>query len=678
MNDPAADALPATTPAPAIVPTVLKVSVVVPTYRSGEGLDRLVASLDAQTLPATEFEVIFVDDGSPDDTYDRLLRVQATRPNVRVERIENSGWPCRPRNIGTDLAGGEYVAYMDHDDLLYPDALRAAYEFGSAHGADVVNGKEARTHDPSWAIDLYREDAGQSIGRGTQHPLIPMNPHKLYRRAFLDEHGIRFREGGRVMWEDIFFNVLVDRHARVIATLASVPYYHWYMTRGSGSKGFLRSGDEFWHWLREVLTAIDTDLAGDEHARSRDLLLAHQYRSRILGSFNGQFLRRPAAERAKILQQCRDLQRDFSLTRLDDRLSSSGRVRAALLAAGADDLLSRIATHDPGIPGWGRATAVRWVDGCLVLDLDAEWSSAAGRRHALRRDGDRIRKVLPAAYDGVLDAGVLDVTDEVHGATVEVGLRSRESRVTWMAPSSHELTVSDAPGGGVAFAATARGTVDPDALVFGRPLEDGLWDLNVRCMLAGSSTQQAMRCDLEPSAAAKDGRLRVAYTNLDGRLTMSLGRAHDVASRLLPSARDAVITRAAGGLRLTVPLQDAVADGGGAYPATVRVAPRRTLGAAVRHRLTGAEPFRDVPATLQSRDGRLVLEVALPDGWRSGRVRVGHQHPRGPRWWQVGAELTAGPEQVVPAPARIPLRERVRRAAGRARRAIRAVRNRLR
>lgn len=657
---------------------MLKVSVVVPTYRSGEGLDRLVASLDAQTLPSTEFEVIFVDDGSPDDTYDRLLRVRETRPNVRVERIENSGWPCRPRNIGTDLATGEYVAYMDHDDLLYPDALRAAYEFAKEHAADVLNGKEARTHDPSWAIDAYRADAAQTVGRSDPHALIPMNPHKLYRRAFLNEHGIRFREGGRVMWEDIFFNVLVDRHARVIATLASVPYYHWYMTRGSGSKGFLRSGDEFWHWLREVLVATETDLAGDEHAHSREILLVHQYRSRILGSFNNEFAARPAAERARIHRYCYDLQREFSLARLDDRLNSSGRVRAALLAADERTLLADVGVHDPAIPGWGRATAVRWVEGRLEVDVDAEWSSPTGRRHELRREGDRIRKVLPPAYDTLVPAALLDVTEEIEGAVLEVGLRSRSSRVTWMAPSAHMVTVADARDGTASFSATVRGTVDPDTVVFGRPLEDGIWDLNVRCTLAGSPTQQGMRSALEPSAAQHDGRLRVAYTTADGRLALSLGRVEDIVRRLLPDPERVVVDDVAGRRRLTVPLLDAVAEGHAAYPAEVSVAPPRALRAALRHRLTRTRAFRTVPATVHARDGRLVLEVTLPDGWRSGRLRLGDQHPRGPRWWDLATGLAAGPSHEAPTPARRSLRTRLRQAAGRARRAIRRVRSRLR
>ena len=86
-----------------------RVSVVIAAYQPGDGFDRVLASLDAQTLPQDEFETVVVDDGSPDDTFARLQAFASTRPNMRVERIENSGWPSRPRNIGTDLATAPYV-----------------------------------------------------------------------------------------------------------------------------------------------------------------------------------------------------------------------------------------------------------------------------------------------------------------------------------------------------------------------------------------------------------------------------------------------------------------------------------------------------------------------------------------------------------------------------------------
>ncbi|WP_434810433.1 glycosyltransferase family 2 protein [Microbacterium sp. bgisy189] len=133
------------------------VSVVIPTYRTPiSGLQRLVASLDRQTMPSEDFEVIFVDDGSPDDTHARLLAVQRSRPNVRVERIENSGWPSKPRNVGVELAEGAYIAFADHDDEFYPDALRAAHALAVANDADVVVGKESRTETPSWGLGRFQ------------------------------------------------------------------------------------------------------------------------------------------------------------------------------------------------------------------------------------------------------------------------------------------------------------------------------------------------------------------------------------------------------------------------------------------------------------------------------------------------------------------------------------------
>ena len=103
--------------------SVPKISVVVPTFNPGELLNRVVRSLETQTMPAEDFEVIFVDDGSPDDTWQQLENIRDTHSNVRIERIEHSGWPSKPRNVGLELSQGEYVLFMDHDDELYPRAL---------------------------------------------------------------------------------------------------------------------------------------------------------------------------------------------------------------------------------------------------------------------------------------------------------------------------------------------------------------------------------------------------------------------------------------------------------------------------------------------------------------------------------------------------------------------------
>ncbi|WP_052226311.1 glycosyltransferase family 2 protein [Microbacterium mangrovi] len=497
----------------------VKVSVVVATYRPGKGLDRVIRSLDRQSLPHDEWEAIFVDDGSPDDTYARLQELAASRPYMRVTQIENSGWPCRPRNIGTDLARGEYVAYMDHDDELYPDALRDGYAFAKAAGADVLNGKEARTHDPGWAVDTYREDLPQAKFLTTMHPLIPANPHKLYRRAFLNEHGIRFREGGRVVWEDIFFNVLVAKHAEVISTMASTPYYHWYVTGGSGSTTFRRSRDDWWDWLEEVIRAIDADLDADELATQRDLFRRHQYRSRLMGTFNNVYLARPASERAMLFKRAHAIQAASFPERDDVALTRNLTMRAQLLRSGDEALLESLLADDPNIPAESRVTGARWRDGSVELDVETMWVDSTGRRFRHRMQDGRIVKDLPAGYDGVFAPELLDVTDDVAGATVEIGVRSQSSRINWMVPTEARLHWLD-EGNDPDFFLTATGRIEPATAAMGKPLSRGIWHFTARGTLGGTTQHKMIPGEITPAIVLDETGSAAVYTRPDGKVVL--------------------------------------------------------------------------------------------------------------------------------------------------------------
>src|SRR3954453_12152859 len=102
---------------------MIKVSVVVPVYNPGPNMDDLVRSVLEQSLPAGEYELIFVDDGSTDGTGERLDSLAAEHANVRVEHIPNSGWPGRPRNVGLEMARAPYVYFVDNDDWLGDQAL---------------------------------------------------------------------------------------------------------------------------------------------------------------------------------------------------------------------------------------------------------------------------------------------------------------------------------------------------------------------------------------------------------------------------------------------------------------------------------------------------------------------------------------------------------------------------
>lgn len=121
----------------------VKVSVIVPVYNPGPYIEDCVASLLRQSLPADEYEVIFVDDGSTDETPARLDQLAAEEPRIQVIHQENSGWSGKPRNVGIEASQGEFVMFVDNDDYLGDEALERMYDYGVANGADVIVGKMA-------------------------------------------------------------------------------------------------------------------------------------------------------------------------------------------------------------------------------------------------------------------------------------------------------------------------------------------------------------------------------------------------------------------------------------------------------------------------------------------------------------------------------------------------------
>lgn len=95
----------------------MKVSVLIPTYNRRDYVVSAIESVLAQDF--TDHELIVVDDGSTDDTAD-LLRPYASA--IRLIRTANQG-PALARNVGMQAARGDYIAFLDSDDLYYPYKL---------------------------------------------------------------------------------------------------------------------------------------------------------------------------------------------------------------------------------------------------------------------------------------------------------------------------------------------------------------------------------------------------------------------------------------------------------------------------------------------------------------------------------------------------------------------------
>lgn len=367
----------------------VRVSVIVPVFRPGDGFDALIASLDDQTLDDGSFEVILCDDGSGEPTRARLAEVARTRPYVRVLTLPHTGWPGTPRNHGVEEARGEYVFFADQDDRLPPGALQHLCDYADQNASDVVVGRvvgDGRRIPQR----IFRRDVPQAtLG---EDPLLELlTPHKLFRTAFLREHAIRFPDG-RVRLEDHLFVMEAYFRARTVSILASEPCYVWVKEPGSASSSRIEPESYFPH-LEAVLDLVEDNVPP---GALRDTLLRHWYRGKVLKRIDApRMLRYPAEYRERFLDVVVPLaQRRFG-PGVEEGLALPLRVRSALLRADRRDELLRLAEFESALECVADVTAARWTRrGTLVLDV----------RVRVQRDGRNALSFAAAPGDDV-DAG---------------------------------------------------------------------------------------------------------------------------------------------------------------------------------------------------------------------------------------------------------------------------------
>ena len=318
---------------------VLKVSVIVPVYNPGANIDECIDSLLGQSLPSEEYELIFVDDGSTDETPARLDALAAEHDNVRVEHIPNSGWPGKPRNLGIEMARGEFVYFVDNDDWLGKGALKRMYNRALRDEADIVIGKVVG-EGKFVARSVFKRDRKDVTLEWA--PLVRLlTPHKLFRKSLLDEHGIRFPEGRRRL-EDHVFTMHAYFHARSISVLAGYPCYHWVLRETDTNASYEELEPVgYYENVREVLDLIDEHM---EPGPLRDRVRSHWYRGKMLGRVGGRnFLERAPEFKRPLYEEVRKLALERWGDEVDEYLAFNARVRSHLLRAGDYEGLDALA-----------------------------------------------------------------------------------------------------------------------------------------------------------------------------------------------------------------------------------------------------------------------------------------------------------------------------------------------
>lgn len=310
------------------------VSVVIGAYEAMPYLVECLASVEAQTIDPERIEVIAVDDGSTDGSGECLEEFAArVAMSVTVIRQDNSGGPSGPRNVGLGKAAGRYVFFLDADDRLGPEALERMVAMADRNGTDVVLGRvEGINRKPPqsmWGKTLDRTDVYSSNIKFT------LSAQKLFRREFLERHGMRFDES---LWtgEDALFTMEAYLRANGVSVLAD--YTCYYLVGREDGKHVTKSGG---YTLRfdsaRALMNLIAELvpAGDK----RDMLLVRPFLITLLPQFGPKYLKDSEKVRRHKFELAKPLMEEFWSEGVASRLKVEERLRLHLVAEQQPELL---------------------------------------------------------------------------------------------------------------------------------------------------------------------------------------------------------------------------------------------------------------------------------------------------------------------------------------------------
>lgn len=204
----------------------MKLSIIIPVYNVEPFLERCINSLG--DLPEG-VEAIFVDDGSPDKCGAILDKYSDC---FTIIHQKNKG-VCAARNAGLDAAKGEYIVNLDSDDCYVPDAIPQLLDIIDKRSAeDIIQFNFFQCKDGNCTITGRHAVFNKVYTLDKLPPYWMLVWNKLYRRSFLEQHNIRFREGMKYD-DDTQFNIQCFRYISDLPCVDNIIVKHYYDNEGS-------------------------------------------------------------------------------------------------------------------------------------------------------------------------------------------------------------------------------------------------------------------------------------------------------------------------------------------------------------------------------------------------------------------------------------------------------------
>ncbi len=198
-----------------------RLSIIVPAYNVGKYIEKCIRSLYSQDLNFAEYEVIVVDDGSPDNLHFVVENLQKEFENLVLIRQENKHLGGA-RNTGIQVAQGKYILFVDSDDYILPNTLAYLLDKAENESLDVLRTKFATSENPNTI--------------GEESPVLPgivfLKEYGIYhsvclhlvKKSLLIENNIFFRE--KTAMEDGDFSSKITFFAQRIQHISFTFYVY--------------------------------------------------------------------------------------------------------------------------------------------------------------------------------------------------------------------------------------------------------------------------------------------------------------------------------------------------------------------------------------------------------------------------------------------------------------------
>lgn len=213
-----------------------KISVIVPIYNVEKYLDKCVSSIVGQTY--SDIEIILVDDGSPDGCPAMCDEWEKRDSRIRVIHKENGGLSSA-RNAGLDVAGGEYISFVDSDDYISESMLEALLGAIEKAGADICSCGIVNVYEDgreeAWNIKDMIGDSELFLRGLYNDSAVPVAAwNKLYKRELWSK--MRFPEGR--LCEDAFTTCFLLDKAKLAVQISDGLYYYRIRSGSIMTSGF--------------------------------------------------------------------------------------------------------------------------------------------------------------------------------------------------------------------------------------------------------------------------------------------------------------------------------------------------------------------------------------------------------------------------------------------------------